>query len=150
MDDQEQEGTPIAVADKAHPALGATEEEQDVSQLNRIVVPVGAYTDPSNPAAASASVNLTLDKSPVEHDASYGQSDLDDAGVEADEVLTPMDATETEGGGVAEARSDDREEWTKADWQNQATSYGLTTSGNKDEVRERVEEYESDPDNDLS
>jgi hypothetical protein len=148
-EDQEQEGTPISVLDKAHPALGATEEEQDVSQLNRIVVPVGAYTDPSNPAAASASINMTLDKSPVEHDASYGESDLEDAGVEADAVSGTIDGTETEGGGRAEARSEDRGDWLKADWQNQAAAYGLTTGGTVDELRDRVDEYESDPDNEV-
>lgn len=141
----EQEGTVIPVADKANPALGATEEEQDMSNLNRIVVPVGAYTDPSNPSAISASVNLTLDKSPVEHSEDYGKSDLEDAGVEADDVSGTMDATELkeEGSGVS-ARSEDREEWTKADWQDQAREYDLAVSGNLDTIQARVEAHEDE------
>src|SRR5262245_27125079 len=141
MSEQEQEGTPISVVDKTNPTLGATEEEQDMSQLNRIVVPVGAYTDPNNPAAESASVNLPLDKSPLEHDASYGVSDLEEAGVEADTVSGTMDASALAPEESA-ATSEDRDDWTKAEWQNLADSYGLSTSGNKDEIIARVEEYE--------
>ena len=143
MADEEVTQQDMPVADKLHPTLGATEEEQDVSSLNRIIVPVGAYTDPSNPAAASASVNLTLDKSPVEHSEDYGQSDLEEAGVEADPVSGTMDATEMRSEGVA-ARSEDREEWTKEDWQEQAREYDLPVSGNKDTIAARVEAYEDE------
>jgi hypothetical protein len=42
----------IAVADKEYSSLGATKEAQDVSVLNKIIVPPASYTNPNDPMAA--------------------------------------------------------------------------------------------------
>lgn len=137
------------VADKAHPALGPTEGSQDAVNLNTIIVPVGAYTDPGNPAALSASVNLALDKSPIEHAEDYGE------GIPGHAVETPMDLhTDSVPAasdllapaqrGAATGTPANREEWKKSDWVAQASTYSLPTSGNMDTVKGRVEEYEAD------
>lgn len=131
----------MPVADKPNPTLGPTEASQDMATLNQIIVPVGAYTDPNNPNAISASVNLTLDKSPVAHPEDYGQNQLTDAEVEADSVQTGMLSTE-EGAGTAP--EDDRDEWKKADWQAKAGEYGLATSGTIEEIQTRIEDHEAE------
>jgi hypothetical protein len=63
----------MSVHDKMHPTLGPTEEAQDVASLERIVVPMPAYTDPNNPAAAAGTINLSLNDHPVTHSEDYGQ-----------------------------------------------------------------------------
>ena len=133
----------MPVADKFNPTLGPTEASQDMASLNQIIVPVGAYTDPNNPAAQSASVNLTLDKSPVAHPEDYGQTQLTDAEVEADPATIGMLTMEGEEGAGTQPE-DDREEWKKADWQAKAGEYGLATSGTVEEIRQRVEEHEDE------
>jgi hypothetical protein len=151
----------MSVHDKTHPTLAPTEEAQDVSKLNRIVVPLPAFMDPGNPAAASGSVNLTLDKHPVEHSTDYGQQvDLE---VGADKMegtmdrhapeLKELDTTQDRvsgDDGTSEALPEDREEWSKANWQSQARTYGLGVSGNMDALRQRVEDYENEREDDKS
>jgi hypothetical protein len=150
-DDYEGNVQDMSVHDKEHPALAATEEAQDVASLNRIVVPMGSYVDPNNPAAAAGSVNLSLDSHPVTHSDDYGQSALEDAGVEEDERKSAVDMHADEAAVLDPGRAEagkanspaDRAEWQKKDWVAQARSYGLNVSGNVDAVRERVEEHEA-------
>jgi len=161
----------MSVHDKFHPALGPTEEAQDVTTLNRVVVPMGAFTDPNNPAAASASVNLSIDKSPVTHAEDYGRSATVEQGLADQPIETTMtvhspelreleppdftagqpDPETARGAAAAQAASaktrmapEDRDDWTKADWVAQARAHGLAVSGNFDAVKSRVEEYEAD------
>jgi len=86
-----------------------------------------AFTDPDFPEAAGGTVNLSPDESPVPHDPSYGES-----------------APEPEG--ASEQTPENREDWKKEDWKNQAAAYGLPVSGNMDELQERVEDYEAEND----
>ena len=138
----EPEGTPISVHDKDHPSLAATKEAQDVASLDRIIVPPGAYTDPNNPEAAGGSVNMSVYTHPSDIPDDYGES-VEPGDVDVRSVL---DSSLEEGGGAAAKggadRSDDRDEWTKADWVAQAGDYGLSKSGNVDAVKDRVEEFE--------
>lgn len=142
----------MSVHDKFNPSLGPTEEAQDVASLNRIVVPMPAFTDPHNPMAQSGSVNLPLDRHPVTHSEDYArdvqpgthtyQADDGEASTMAAGAVTLSELS-----GVSDkfaALSEDREEWKKADWQVAATHYGLPTSGNFDTIRARVEDYETD------
>lgn len=138
----------MAVADKRHPALGPTEGAQDVSSLNRIVVPPGAYTDPNNPMANSNSVNLTVDKTPTPVSDDYGVTQLEEAGVEPHPVQIMLDDGSKLSGGTAgepepEQLPENRDEWSKANWQTQARTLGLAVSGNFDAVQSRVEEREA-------
>lgn len=130
----------MPVADKSHPTLAATEEAQDVANLNRIVVPVPAYLDPSNPIAQSGSINLALDKHPVTHDESYGQVETETFG--ADEVEGVIDTHAAELAPEEEEASENRDEWTKADWVARAKELGIPSGGNMDTVQTRVEEHE--------
>ena len=144
-DEEQQEGTPIPVGDKDHPSLAATKEAQDVASLDRIIVPPGAYTDPSNPAAAAGSLNMSVYTHPVDIPEDYGESvepgDVDvrsTIDLHAEEQV-PSDGTDDES---AANLPEDRDEWKKADWVTQAAAYGLPVSGNMDTVKDRVEEYE--------
>jgi hypothetical protein len=138
----------MAVADKEHPSLAATEEAQDVASLNRIVVGMPAFTDPHNPMTLSGSVNLSLDQHPVTHSEDYGQ-DVEPGIHTFDGPQSPMAVgaatlVDESGGGIDSlSLSEDREEWTKANWQAVAKHYGIATSGNTDKIRERVEDYEA-------
>lgn len=71
-DDYEGNYQDISVHDKDNAALGATEEEQNMDKLARVLVPMPAFTDPSNPKAAAGTINMTLDQHPVEHSPDYG------------------------------------------------------------------------------
>ena len=163
----------ISVEDKEHPALGATREAQDMSVLNKIVTPPPSFTNPNNPVTAAGSINLDLDKHPMELSPDYGKSGLEAAGVERDVVVGPMDehsltmaeAAEAGSAGVRAGGSgtpgaaeraaatrmmeypDNRDEWLKGHWQGKAREYGLAVSGNTDAVKERVEEYEKGVEN---
>ena len=90
------------------------------------IVAMPAFTDPDLPEAAEGTLNLPVDEHPVEHDADYGGG---------------MEMPEAE---QAAPSSEDREEWMKEDWKNQAKKYGLPVSGNMDELQARVEEYEAE------
>lgn len=103
--------------------------------LNRIVVPVAAYTDPGNPDGAAGSVNLELSTHPMEHSSDYGQG-YKSSGVRSQADVHSLEARTDSGG--------NRDEWTKKDWQAQARAYSLPTSGNLDTLIARVEEYEEE------
>jgi hypothetical protein len=138
----------MPMADMLLPSFAPTEEAQDVSTLAQIVVPVPAFTDPENPTAAQSSVNMVLETSPFPHDAEFG------AGVETgvDSPMSTIDTHAKEQADLVEAPAaaesapalpeGDREEWSKADWQQAAKAYGLGTSGNTDAIATRVEDHE--------
>lgn len=137
----------MSVHDKEWPNLGPTWEEQDVSRLDKIVVPPPAYTDPSNPAAASGSINFNVDTHPSAISDDYaadtvpGEDDLrkpaDTHAVEMAQVVTGFEESATD-------YPENRDEWQKKHWVARAQELGLHTSGNTDAVKDRVEERESD------
>lgn len=138
--------TEIDPRDKQHSALAATEEAQDVSRLNQIVVPPPAFTDPENPSAAAGSVNMSVNTHPMEISDDYGA----DVGPGEDDVRSPIDTHAAEMAldtvnhpGRDDEAPEDREEWQKKHWVDQAKEYGLSGAGNTDAVKDRVEEYES-------
>jgi hypothetical protein len=92
------------------------------------IVGMPAYTDPDRPETQGGSVNYPPDEHPVEHSDDYGQ------GAQLSEPEVPQ---------VSDA---DREDWKKDDWKAQAAAYGLPVSGNMDELKSRVEEYEAEQD----
>lgn len=146
----------MAVEDKEHPSLAATEEAQDVSTLNPIIVPMPSFTDPNNPAASGGSINLDLDEHPVVHSddygAAYGERDVApsiadthsrDMGAAAVEPGDPgrREKAARKAGGVTEF-PENRGDWSKKHWQARAQELELPTSGNTDTVKARVEEEE--------
>lgn len=141
---KQKELTPISVHDKEVAALGATVEEQDMSSLPRVIVPMGSFTDPNNADASEGSVNMNLDSHPVEHAEDYG------ADVQPGEhiVLTTMDTEsefDTSGAKTdgAEVDPTDREQWSKDQWKDHLSGLDLPVSGNMATLKERVEEYEA-------
>jgi hypothetical protein len=138
------------VADKERPTLGPTEGAQDVATLNRIVVPMPAFSDPNNPMANSGSVNLPLDKHPVTHSDDFAES-LAQGGLEDHPVESTIGAEAIRPDGSVEPGQDpsegfpkDRKKWTKAQWQQMAAYYELPTSGNLKTVKGRVEGHEKE------
>lgn len=135
----------MSVFDTDNPSLHPTVEAQDVSRLNKIVVPPGAYTDPNDARAAQGSINQSVSTYPGALSEDYAE------GVAADDVQGVVDTHAAEqaavftgdapGGGE---RSDNRDEWTKADWKEQASEYGLPVSGNMDALKSRVEDHEAE------
>lgn len=136
----------MSVHDKEHPSLAATEEAQDVASLNRIVVGMPAFSDPHNPMTQSGSVNLPLDTHPVTHSEDYGQDVTPGTHVfEAEHSPLAVGAATLMGEDreAMPVAPEDREEWTKANWQSAARYYNLATSGNVDTIRGRVEDHET-------
>jgi hypothetical protein len=147
----------MSVDAKEHPALGPTEEAQDVDRLQKQVVPMPAFNDPNNPVAASGSVNLSLNDHPVAHSEDYGVTVASEFGFdhventmsegardlqEYDRTSGDDDPETAAAKNKAAGLPKDRDEWTKADWQTHAKSLGLATSGNKEALRARVEDHE--------
>lgn len=129
-------------SEKPNPALAPTHEAQDTDSLNKIVVPMASFTNPNNPDTASGSINYDLATHPVKHADDYGA----DVTPDRDETASPMDTHALEQVTVEDYEDDypaDRDDWLKAHWQAKAEEYGLAKSGNLDEVKDRVEEYEA-------
>lgn len=144
----------MSVLDTERPSLAATEEAQDLSTLNPIIVPMPAFTNPNNVLTQSGSINLDLDEHPVEHSEDFGANYRP-----RDTVLGPADEHSRDMGAAAEVPGDpgrreaaaktpqidlpeNRDEWQKKHWQARARQLGLPTSGNIDDVQMRVEEQE--------
>jgi nitrogen fixation protein FixH len=153
MSDQTEFGNEqeMAVADKERPTLGPTEGSQDVSERAVQVVPMPAHTNPNDPMALSASVNLALNDSPVEHAEDYGDAALStvgDAGTEnamseaARELRAEGEHQRAAGADALAGAPEDRAEWEKKHWSAQASALGLATSGNKGDLKKRVEAHE--------
>ena len=116
-------------------------EDVDMARLNRIVVPMPAFTDPNNPMAQSGSVNLELGRHPVQHSEDFAQRDnLDDVGQMTDGPENGMSegAQSLQENPFAEFPAD-RNDWTKEQWVSAANYFGVDSGGSKQEIRERVE-----------
>jgi hypothetical protein len=107
------------------------------------IVPMPAFTDPNLPKAAGGSVNFGVannfpdfEDHPVEHSPDYGYPYLH--GPNGEEVTATHDVREGMGG-----EGDEREGWSKSQWEDLAKEYELPHSGTKDEIRKRVEEHEA-------
>lgn len=131
------------VQDKEHPTLGPTEEAQDVASLERIVVPMPAFNDPNNPLAAAGTVNMALSDHPVEHSEDYAEAERGCGTVEVQSPLSGQGAGSGSGGDEFTV-PENRDDWTKADWQKQARAYEIATSGNLDTLKSRVEGFEAE------
>lgn len=92
------------------------------NESKRRIAGMPAFMDPYNPATQGGSVNYghpsfaNFEDHPVEHADDYG-------------------------GNIAEERS--RVEWTRAEWASLAEQYGLAVGGTKQDVIDRVLEYEA-------
>lgn len=94
------------------------------------IVPMPAFTDPHNPAAATGSINYGVkdgfppfEAHPLEHSVDYGAA---------------------VGGVVTQAEVDERESWGKDQWVELAKAYDLPHSGTKQDIIDRVETFEAE------
>lgn len=134
----------ISVHDKEHSALGPTQEAQDMSTLDRVVVPMPSFTDPADAMTAAGSVNMSLDTHPVVHAEDYG-ADVLPGQVSVHTVMDTHSIGEEVGSSQAAGDfPEDRADWQKKHWQAKAREYGLATSGNTDAVSGRVEDHEAE------
>lgn len=125
------------MARKHFPAF--REEDQHMAhQLVPLVVGPGAYTSP-DPATEGNRLK-PVDQHPRKEaiGPTYGQgvtgtrsASISSAAVK-DEAIVVSAAVEEE----------NRDEWTKADWKEKAAELGISTTGSKAELRDRVEEAE--------
>jgi hypothetical protein len=118
------------------------EEDQDMAHaLEPVIIGPPAYASPD--PDTNANTLVPVDEHPAELPEDYGESAPKTVDITMNSDATPQG----EGGPLALGSDEDREEWTKEQWQEKAEGYGLAKSGNKDEIRDRVEEFESDPSN---
>lgn len=104
-------------------------------EMKPTVVGPPAYTSP-DPNTASGRL-VPVDSHPFELGSNYGKG----VAATSSAALTEHDVVAVS---EVELPSEDREEWTKVDWQNKANELGLSDKGNKVEVRARVEDAEND------
>ena len=125
----------MSVHDKENAALPPTEEGQDMSRLNRVVVPMPQFVDPYDPRAQAGSINMSLDDHPMEHSEDYGGGTDYDQEIDSPENVGLRTTTEASDKPVSE--------WSKSDFKNALRSRGLPVSGNMDELSERWEDSEA-------
>jgi hypothetical protein len=113
------------------------EDQHMAAALEPVVIGPPAYASPD--PATNANALVPVEEHPADIPEDYGAS--------APKTVSITMDSEALGGAPLESGPppEDREEWTKEQWQTQAEQYGIPKSGNKDEVRERVEMYEEDP-----
>lgn len=135
---------------KMHPAY--REEDQHMAEeLKPVVVGPPAYASP-DPSTMSGRL-VPVEEHPRSADLSedYGASVVGSS-AEApvvttdsyESTMTPEEGLQAQAGARAKEAPENREEWTKANWQDQARAYGLSTSGTKDDLKQSVEAYEEE------
>ena len=129
-------------SERRNPSFNIEDEESGMAEeLQPVVMGPPGYASPD--PRTMAGVLVPLEDHPLAGDIAedYGKSVADVHGVEVAEGT----AQSTLGvqGDKALDLPEDREEWSKADWQKFAKSKGLSTGGTVADLRERVEEHES-------
>jgi hypothetical protein len=135
---------------KMHPSY--REEDQEMAQeLKPVVMGPPAYASPNADTLAGRLV--PVEEHPLSADLSddYGAAVVGSS-AEApvvttdsyESTMTPEEGLQAQAKAKSQDAPENREEWTKANWQDQARAYGLSTSGNKDDLREAVEAYEGE------
>lgn len=118
--------------------------EHMVEEPSPQIVGPPAYASP-DPATLSG-VLVPVEVHPLAEQLSedYGKTASESfAAIDSPETTLTASLADKPGGRKSQARSENREEWTAAHWKDQATEYGLTTGGKKDEIKDRVEQHEA-------
>lgn len=131
----------IYPSERFNPSFNIEDEESGMAEeLSPVVMGPPGYASPDPRTNAGALVPLEDHPLAGDISESYG------AGVQAALGVVPVAGTMSGTLGVAAdepALPDNRGEWSKANWQTQAKSLGLSTSGNTADIRARVEEHEA-------
>lgn len=108
------------------------------------IIPMPTFTDPKLPEAAGGSINFGVagdfppfEDHPVEHSDDYGVGLDLTKGSQKESSSTKSDT-----GGDGEAPAD-RADWTNAHYKEALAAVGLSTSGNRNDLSTRLEEYET-------
>ena len=128
-------------SERLNPSFTTHDEEAGVPEnLAPIVMGPPAYASPDPRTNAGALV--AIDEHPLAADISedYAADLLAGRDPQVTTLGAHLDSDEDPFEGLPE----DREEWTKADWQKAAAGYKLSTNGTKDVLQKRVEEHETE------
>jgi hypothetical protein len=136
----------IPPSQRMEPSFTVEDEEAGVNQdLKPIIVAPPGYASP-DPATNGVPL-VAIEEYPLSVDLSedYARDQIADTGSHGFETtMTPEEGLQELSGARLEGAPEDRKEWVKANWQDQARAYGLKVGGNAKEVQERVEAYEGE------
>jgi hypothetical protein len=128
-------------------------EDQDMAEeLKPQVIGPPAYASP-DPRTNEGRL-VPLEQHPLADRVSedFGRRVAEDFDVDtgASSALNPSTGRSAGVGGESTDLPENRDEYSKANWQKVASDLGLSTSGSKTELRERVEAYEAELDADRN
>ena len=126
------------------------EDQEMAATLKPIVVSPPGYASPNPDTMSGRLVPVEQALVPVSED--YGQSVKEAPNSEGQitETVAPESTLTPEEGMKAAAKADaaelpdNREEWSKKNWQTQARAMGLSEKGSKADLQERVEDAEKE------
>lgn len=131
---------------RMEPSYSIEDEEAGVNaELTPVVVGPPGYASPD--ARTQQGILVPVEEHPLSADISedYGANERADYATDAFETtLTPEEGLKELSAGRMKGAPEDRGEWTKANWQDAARSYGLKVGGPLPEVKKRVEDYEGE------
>lgn len=125
------------------------EDEHMAEELKPLVMAPPSYASP-DPNTTRAGL-VTVEESPLDLSSDYGQplrdavsdGESDVVGIDtAQSSRTPEELLQESAADKTEDAPEDRKEWSKANWQDQARAYGLAVGGDKATVQKRVEQHE--------
>lgn len=133
-------------SERMEPSYSIEDEEDGVNQeLTPVVVGPPGYASPD--PRTQQGILVPVEEHPLSADLSedYGANERGEFDTDAFETtLTPEDGLKELSARRSADAPDDREEWSKANWQDQARAYGLKVGGTAKDVQQRVEDYEEE------
>lgn len=133
-------------SERMEPSYSIEDEEAGVNEeLTPVVVGPPGYASPD--ARTQQGILVPVEEHPLSADISedYGADERAAYDTDAFETtLTPEEGLQQLSANRMSGAPEDREEWSKANWQDAARSHGLKVGGTAQDVRERVEAYEEE------
>lgn len=127
---------------------GLAEGDSMPAMLATVVAPP-AYTDPSNPAAASGSVNLNVEVHPLDIAEDYGASETQvaEGGVDSQSAVLYLDPDNApENASSPEDREKKESDWTVATLKEALERGNVKPDGNKADLFKQVQKMYRDED----
>lgn len=125
------------------------EDQEMAQQLKPIVVSPPGYSSPDPATQGGRLLPVEHSALPVSED--YGANVLDAPGMESnvathapESTLTPEQELRANAQRESAELPEDRDKWTKANYQTHARALGLSEKGNKDDLKKRVDDAEKD------
>lgn len=127
----------VQPSDKLHPSF-RQEDQEMAEELQPVIIGPPAYASP-DPNTNNGRL-VPIEDHPLSADIAESYGARQKAGGATTSLPDTLAGADAEGG----PGDKPREEWSKADWQKQASAMGLATSGKKDAIKTRVEEREAE------